>query len=177
MCSQKGAVLKRLIYSLFKIHRKTSENKCIYTYRIYCLKFIIYWCLQNLRDALDCIYNARIPSAWLKESWESSSLGFWFTELIARNDQFSSWIFKGRPNSFWMTGFFNPQGIYTYSFCFKVFFIIINYIFDKLYNDIVITSISIFSLWTFNKSNMQKNSFVVCIPIFFDKLLSFSINE
>lgn len=68
---------------------------------------------ENLRDALDNIFDARVPAIWMKISWESSTIGFWFTELVERNTQFSTWIFSGRPNVFWMTGFFNPQGFLT----------------------------------------------------------------
>ncbi|OXU30794.1 hypothetical protein TSAR_013179 [Trichomalopsis sarcophagae] len=68
---------------------------------------------EQLRDALDNIYDARIPGIWKAKSWESTTLGFWFTELIERNQQFSQWLFHGRPAKFWMTGFFNPQGFLT----------------------------------------------------------------
>ncbi|KER25690.1 hypothetical protein T265_06922 [Opisthorchis viverrini] len=68
---------------------------------------------ENLRDALDSLFDARIPSTWRKISWESATLGFWFTDLLDRNAQFSSWLFQGRPISYWMTGFFNPQGFLT----------------------------------------------------------------
>lgn len=65
---------------------------------------------QALRDALDNIYDARVPNLWKRTSWVSSTIGFWFTELLERNQQFSTWIYTGRPAQFWMTGFFNPQG-------------------------------------------------------------------
>jgi dynein heavy chain len=67
----------------------------------------------NLADALNNMYDARVPTAWLAISWLSSTLGFWFTELVQRYHQFHSWVFGGRPNSFWLTGFFNANGFIT----------------------------------------------------------------
>lgn len=71
---------------------------------------------EELRDALDRMYDAKIPNLWLKYSWESSTLGAWFTDFYARNEQYCSWLKldkDARPIAFWMTGFFNPQGFLT----------------------------------------------------------------
>ncbi|XP_060534779.1 dynein axonemal heavy chain 5 isoform X2 [Cylas formicarius] len=68
---------------------------------------------QSLRTSLNAMYDARIPERWQKVSWESATLGFWYTELLERDAQFRTWCNKGRPAVFWMTGFFNPQGFLT----------------------------------------------------------------
>jgi len=68
---------------------------------------------DELKETLDQMFDARVPRKWLKISWQSSSLGFWFTELLEREAQFKKWCFNGRPRVFWMTGFFNPQGFIT----------------------------------------------------------------
>ncbi|XP_039266995.2 dynein axonemal heavy chain 8-like [Styela clava] len=68
---------------------------------------------EALRDTLNSIFDAVVPESWRKISWDSSTIGFWFTDLLDRNAQFRTWLFDGKPNQFWMTGFFNPQGFLT----------------------------------------------------------------
>ncbi len=68
---------------------------------------------ENLRDALDNMFDARIPSFWKRLSWESATLGFWFTDLLDRNEQMHKWLTEGRPLCYWLTGFFNGQGFLT----------------------------------------------------------------
>ena len=62
-----------------------------------------------LIEALDALFNARIPSEWLAGSWEASTLGNWFLGLLQRHEQLSKWLNAGRPKAYWITGFFNPQ--------------------------------------------------------------------
>ena len=64
-------------------------------------------------------YDARVPHVWTwtpgsdEFSWISSTLGLWFTSLLARDAQERSWLNEGRPHVFWLTGFKNPAGFLT----------------------------------------------------------------
>lgn len=67
----------------------------------------------DLSAAMDAIRNGKVPPSWLSKSWEASSLGTWFANLQQRHEQLSRWLHYGRPKSYWLAGFFNPQGFLT----------------------------------------------------------------
>lgn len=68
---------------------------------------------------IDAIFNARVPPLWLYSvagdelSWLAPNLGIWFGGLLSRETQYRTWLTRGRPSSFWLAGFFNPQGFLT----------------------------------------------------------------
>ena len=74
---------------------------------------------EELSMALDAIYDAKVPPTWLltpagdEFSWLLPSLGLWFSSLLSRDEQNRTWLNSKRPNCFWLTGFFNPQGMLT----------------------------------------------------------------
>jgi len=67
----------------------------------------------ELVEALSALFDAGIPNAWLRWSWDSSTIGSWFQGLLHRFDQLNKWVTTGRPKAYWLTGFFNPQGFLT----------------------------------------------------------------
>ena len=73
----------------------------------------------ELVNAIQYIFDARVPVNWVQTvggdefSWYLPTLGLWYNSLGERTAQYRKWLDKGRPNSFWMTGFFNPQGFLT----------------------------------------------------------------
>ena len=70
--------------------------------------------LNNLLIAtMNSLFDATVPAIWLRISWEAASLGIWFGGLLQRFDSLDTWIQQGRPKTFWLTGFFNPQGFLT----------------------------------------------------------------
>jgi dynein heavy chain len=68
---------------------------------------------EHLVECLNSLYDARPPPRWVKVSWVSSTSGLWFASFLDRVDQLTVWLTKGRPPSFWLTGFFNPNGFLT----------------------------------------------------------------
>ncbi|KAL0211729.1 hypothetical protein RCL1_005355 [Eukaryota sp. TZLM3-RCL] len=68
---------------------------------------------QKLQDILTAITDGKVPALWTKISWQSSTLGFWLSDVDSRYQQLASWLRDGRPMSFWLGGFFNPQGFLT----------------------------------------------------------------
>jgi len=74
---------------------------------------------EDLQKCLDAIYEAKVPTMWLvtvagdEFSWILPTLGLWFSSLLMRDEQDRSWLMGGRPNTYWLTGFFNPQGMLT----------------------------------------------------------------
>ena len=73
----------------------------------------------EIMDSINSIFDARVPQTWLYSpagdelSWLSPGLGAWYGGLITRDAQYRKWLSSGRPNSFWLAGFFNAQGFLT----------------------------------------------------------------
>lgn len=73
----------------------------------------------ELVDAINKVFDARVPVKWQMQggaeiSWLTPSLGGWIKGLTDRHFQLNNWLTKGsRPISFWLTGFYNPQGFLT----------------------------------------------------------------
>ena len=65
------------------------------------------------------VFDARVPHAWIytlggsELSWVLPTMGVWFASLDRRQAQYAGWLERGRPVTFWLTGFFNPQGFLT----------------------------------------------------------------
>lgn len=70
-------------------------------------------------DSINAVFDFRVPRKWQYDptgaeiSWMTMQLAGWIKGLMDRHFQLSNWIFKERPPSFWLTGFFNPQGFLT----------------------------------------------------------------
>eukprot|EP00462_Mataza_sp_D1_P017376 CAMPEP_0175163132 /NCGR_PEP_ID=MMETSP0087-20121206/25561_1 /TAXON_ID=136419 /ORGANISM="Unknown Unknown, Strain D1" /LENGTH=4572 /DNA_ID=CAMNT_0016451765 /DNA_START=103 /DNA_END=13822 /DNA_ORIENTATION=+ len=73
----------------------------------------------QLQDALGSIFDAKAPVHWYTDAsgasiaWQLPTLALWFQSLVDREKQLNSWLNTTRPVTYWLTGFFNPQGFLT----------------------------------------------------------------
>jgi dynein heavy chain len=74
----------------------------------------------DIVDSINAVFDFRVPNKFQYDptgaeiSWLTASLSGWIKGLLDRYHQLNIWISKcERPPSFWLTGFFNPQGFLT----------------------------------------------------------------
>lgn len=77
---------------------------------------------SELVDCIGAVSDFRVPRKFqfdptgVEISWLTPSLAGWLKGLIDRHHQLNNWLTspnRERPPSFWLTGFFNPQGFLT----------------------------------------------------------------
>jgi len=77
---------------------------------------------SELVDCINAVSDFRVPKKFqfdptgVEISWLTMSLAGWLKGLIDRHHQLNNWLTspnRERPPSFWLTGFFNPQGFLT----------------------------------------------------------------
>ena len=71
-----------------------------------------------MSSELDSMYlsiqNGQVPKNWEKVAYPSlKPLTSWYKDLTERVAFMQDWLVNGQPNSFWLSGFFFPQGFMT----------------------------------------------------------------
>ncbi|TDH16419.1 hypothetical protein EPR50_G00020980 [Perca flavescens] len=74
--------------------------------------------LVVMSEEMDCIYtsfmNNQVPTHWANSAYPSlKPLASWVRDLSLRTSFIQAWITRGPPKSFWISGFFFPQGFLT----------------------------------------------------------------
>lgn len=74
----------------------------------------------EILDIINNMFDLRVPKKWILDatgsveiSWLTPTLGAWMKGLKDRHFQLNNWLTKGRPPSFWISGFYNQQGFLT----------------------------------------------------------------
>lgn len=71
-----------------------------------------------MSDMLDKMFtrlqNGQVPGNWEKVAYPSlKPLASWYTDLNLRVNFLMDWLINGNPKSYWISGFFFPQGFNT----------------------------------------------------------------
>ncbi|GAX73618.1 hypothetical protein CEUSTIGMA_g1069.t1 [Chlamydomonas eustigma] len=69
---------------------------------------------SDLEAMFTSILNNQVPALWRKSSYPSlKPLSSWVSNFRTRMDFMSTWLYDGEPSSYWLSGFFFPQGFLT----------------------------------------------------------------
>ncbi|XP_054978204.1 dynein axonemal heavy chain 6 [Sorex araneus] len=69
---------------------------------------------EEMEKVYHSFINNQVPSLWSNTAYPSlKPLGSWVKDLILRTAFVDLWLKRGQPRSFWISGFFFPQGFLT----------------------------------------------------------------
>ncbi|GCC25591.1 hypothetical protein chiPu_0004002 [Chiloscyllium punctatum] len=69
---------------------------------------------EEVEKTYTSFLNNQVPSLWADAAYPSlKPLGAWVKDFILRTELIETWIKRGQPKSFWISGFFFPQGFLT----------------------------------------------------------------
>ncbi|KAF6103026.1 dynein axonemal heavy chain 6 [Phyllostomus discolor] len=69
---------------------------------------------EEMEKVYNSFLNNQVPSLWSNTAYPSlKPLGSWVKDLILRTAFVDLWLKRGQPKSFWISGFFFPQGFLT----------------------------------------------------------------
>jgi len=67
---------------------------------------------QALDELGTSMFNGQLPAAWSKLSPQTEKpLGSWMEHFLRRYQQYSDWIHKGEPWTFWLSGVHIPESL------------------------------------------------------------------
>uniref|UniRef100_A0A670K7B3 Dynein axonemal heavy chain 6 n=1 Tax=Podarcis muralis TaxID=64176 RepID=A0A670K7B3_PODMU len=69
---------------------------------------------EEMERVYHSFLNNQVPSLWANAAYPSlKPLGGWVKDLVLRTAFVDFWLKRGKPKSFWISGFFFPQGFLT----------------------------------------------------------------
>lgn len=68
---------------------------------------------EDLEKVMQSLFENKVPEKWKFAYYSLKPLSLWMLDLAKRVDQLRTWVQKGQPNVFWISGFSFPTGFTT----------------------------------------------------------------